>query len=84
MLTQARFTMTHPESKTMEIFKVTAALPGATAQACIAWGASQTEAATIRKRWSADDRDLVITTQTVNIPTSKGPLVEWLNANVRG
>ena len=63
----------------MEIFKTTA-IDGAS-HIGIKWGASQTEAAAHRKAISAMGYKPV--TQTVSIPTSKGPLVDWLNENVR-
>ena len=44
------------------------------------WQASQTEAS---KRRVALKKDGYKTeSQTVNIPTAKGPLIEWLNENV--
>ena len=66
----------------MEIFKTTAVIDD---DSFILWGSSQTEAAAHRKRFKeAYGPECVVTTQTVNIPTAKGPLVAWLNANVLG
>jgi hypothetical protein len=77
--------MTHPESKTMEIFKTIVELPGEPGARCVLWGASPTEAASHRKGFIRDyGFDWNVTTQTINIPTAKGPLVAWLNANVKG
>ena len=46
----------------------------------VSWQASQTEAS--KARTSAKKEGLKAETQTVNIPTAKGPLIEWLNENV--
>lgn len=68
----------------MEIFKTVAELPGETNTRRVRWGASPTEAAGHRKGFiKTCGFDWNVTTQTVNIPTSKGPLVDWLNENVR-
>lgn len=65
----------------MEIFKTSVTIPGEGVM--VSWQASPTEAAMARKR-SVVEGFPGVTTQTINIPTSKGPLVAWLNANVRG
>jgi len=44
------------------------------------WQSSQTEASKARSELKR--QGLKPETATVNIPTAKGPLVEWLNANV--
>lgn len=46
----------------------------------VSWQASQTEAS--RVRGAAKKAGLKAESQTVNIPTAKGPLLEWLNENV--
>ena len=43
------------------------------------WQASQTEAS--KARAAAKKAGLKAETQTVNVPTAKGPLIEWLNLN---
>jgi len=46
----------------------------------VSWQASQTEASKVRgmlKKMGNKPE-----TETVNIPTAKGPLIEWLNTNV--
>ncbi len=45
------------------------------------WQASQTEASKKRAQLKRDG--FKAETQTVNIPTAKGPLIEWLNENVK-
>ncbi len=47
----------------------------------ISWQASQTDASKARTAAKTDGRKA--TSQTVNVPTAKGPLLEWLNANVK-
>lgn len=47
----------------------------------VSWQASQTEASKQRTAYKADNRKGE--SQTVNIPTAKGPLLEWLNENVK-
>ena len=44
------------------------------------WQASQTEAS--KARAAAKSAGFKAETQTVNVPTAKGPLIEWLNENV--
>ena len=61
----------------MEIFKTTAG------DTHLSWQTSQTEAAEMRKEL-AKTYAVKPETQTINIPTAKGPLVAWLNANVKG
>ncbi len=46
----------------------------------VSWQASQTEAS--KARSAAKKEGLKAETQTVNIPTAKGPLIDWLNENV--
>lgn len=48
--------------------------------AAVSWQASQTEAS--KSRSTAKKAGFKAETQTVNIPTAKGPLIEWLNENV--
>lgn len=47
----------------------------------VSWQASQTEASKARSTLKTDGYKGE--SQTVNIPTSKGPLLEWLNENVK-
>ena len=65
----------------MEVFKTLASKDGG--PITVSWQASKTEAAIARKRLAIEHGWADVTTQTINVPTSKGPLVEWLNANVR-
>ena len=46
----------------------------------ISWQASQTDASKARTAARSDNRKA--TSATVNFPTAKGPLLEWLNDNV--
>ena len=46
------------------------------------WGASQTEASKTRSTLKKDGFK-VIGTQTKEVPTTKGPLLAWLNENVK-
>jgi hypothetical protein len=46
----------------------------------ITWQASQTEAS--KQRSALKKQGFKPETETVNIPTAKGPLIEWLNENV--
>lgn len=46
----------------------------------VAWHGSQTEASKARGAAKKDGHKAE--SQTVNIPTAKGPLLEWLNENV--
>lgn len=46
----------------------------------VSWQASQTEAS--KARSALKKMGYKPTTATVDIPTAKGPLIEWLNKNV--
>lgn len=46
----------------------------------VSWQASQTDASKVRG--AAKKNGCKAESQTVNIPTAKGPLLEWLNENV--
>lgn len=46
------------------------------------WCGSQTDAAKTRAKLRSEGFKIG-ETLTVDVPTSKGPLLEWLNANVR-
>lgn len=48
----------------------------------IKWCGSQTDAAKTRAELRSTGHK-VIDTQTVDVPTAKGPLLAWLNANAR-
>lgn len=65
------------ESPTMLIYKTT---KDSSIGESISWQASQTEASKARAQLKREG--FKPTTTTVNIPTAKGPLIEWLNANV--
>lgn len=47
----------------------------------IKWCGSQTDASKIRAGLRGNGFK-VIDTETVDVPTAKGPLIEWLNENV--
>ena len=47
----------------------------------VSWQASQTDAG--KTRAELRRQGLKAESQTVEVPTSKGPLIEWLNANVK-
>lgn len=67
----------------MQIYKTTAVYNGISTASTpdrISWQASQTEAS--KARTAAKSDGYKATSQTVNIPTAKGPLLEWLNENV--
>ena len=64
----------------MQIYR-TYATPAASSEPTkSSWQASQTEASKARAQLKRDG--FKAETQTVNIPTAKGPLIEWLNENV--
>ena len=46
----------------------------------VTWQASQTEAS--KQRGALKKQGFKPETVTVNIPTAKGPLIDWLNENV--
>lgn len=48
----------------------------------ISWQASQTEAS--KARSAAKKNGSKAESQTINIPTAKSALIEWLNENVTG
>jgi hypothetical protein len=66
--------------RTSAIKKDLAGAPDAPAQT-ITWQASQTEASKARSALKA--MGFKAESQTVNIPTAKGPLIDWLNENVK-
>ena len=47
----------------------------------VSWQGSQTDASKARSAAKKDGRKAE--SQTVNIPTAKGPLLDWLNENVK-
>jgi hypothetical protein len=63
----------------MQIYK-TFATNTETGAVAISWQGSQTEASKARSGAKAVGRKAE--SQTVNIPTAKGPLIKWLNENV--
>ncbi len=64
----------------MQIYK-TYATDKTTNAVSISWQASQTEAS--KARSSAKALGQKAESATVNIPTAKGPLLKWLNENVK-
>ena len=64
--------------KTIAIKKDLAGAPDAPAPT-ISWQASQTEAS--KARTALKGMGFKPETQTVEIPTAKGPLIDWLNEN---
>lgn len=64
----------------MNLYK-TYATDKATAAVTVSWQASQTEASKARSAAKADG--FKAESQTINVPTSKGALLEWLNENVK-
>jgi len=65
----------------MQLYKTYATTPSASDQAAVvSWQASQTEAS--KKRGELKRTGFKAETQTINIPTAKGPLIQWLNENV--
>ena len=64
----------------MQLYKTYATPAAASAPSGASWQASQTEAS--KKRAELKRNGFKAETQTVNIPTAKGPLIEWLNENV--
>lgn len=67
----------------MQIYKTTAVDTSITSPRpdLVSWQASQTDASKARTAAKADGRKA--TSQTVNIPTAKGPLLDWLNEHVK-
>ncbi len=53
----------------------------ATNDVTVSWQASQTDAS--KARGAAKANGCKAESQTVNVPTAKGPLLEWLNENVK-
>ena len=68
------------EKSNMQIYKTIYTQAASTIEMC-KWGASQTDASKTRTALKKDGFK-VIGTQTVDIPTAKGPLLAWLNENV--
>ncbi len=68
----------------MQLYKTTAidtAVAFAQRPDVITWQASQTDASKARTAAKADGRKAI--SQTVGVPTAKGPLLAWLNENVK-
>jgi hypothetical protein len=64
----------------MQLYK-THHFPGDAAnRVSVSWQASLTEAS--KKRAELKRQGYKPETQTINIPTAKGPLLDWLNENV--
>lgn len=61
----------------MQIYKT---IQDPSAGSGVTWQASQTEAS--KRRGELKRQGFKPETVTVNIPTAKGPLIEWLNENV--
>lgn len=64
----------------MQLYK-TYATDKALGSVTVSWQGSQTEASKARN--AAKAGNCKAESQTVNIPTAKGPLLEWLNENVK-
>jgi len=65
----------------MQLYRINYADMNTNAIACV-WASSQTDAAKTRAKLRGDGHK-VGETLTVDVPTSKGPLLEWLNANMK-
>lgn len=65
----------------MQLYRINYANKPSTEQ-MTEWCGSQTDAAKTRARLRSGGFT-VTDTKTVDVPTAKGPLLEWLNANVR-
>jgi hypothetical protein len=63
------------------LFYKTIYTPAASTVEMCKWGSSQTDASKTRAQLKRDGFK-VVGTQTVDIPTGKGGLLDWLNANV--
>lgn len=64
----------------MQIYKTYAT--NENGQTDVSWQGSQTEASKARSAAKKDGYKKA-ESQTVNIPTAKGPLLDWLNENVK-
>lgn len=64
----------------MNLYK-TFATDKATAAVTVSWQASQTDASKVRAQLKRDG--CKAESQTVNVPTAKSPLLDWLNKNVK-
>ena len=64
----------------MQIYKTLATSAASSTPSKVSWQASQTEASKTRAQLKRDGYKAE--SQTINIPTAKGPLIEWLNENV--
>lgn len=65
----------------MQLYKTTAANNHGE-DITVSWQASQTEASKARTALKAEGYIRPLS-QTVEVPTTKGPLLAWLNANVK-
>ena len=64
----------------MQIYRTTVTTDNPEREA-VSWQASQTEAS--KARTALKKMGYKPETLTVNIPTAKGPLIDWLNENVK-
>jgi hypothetical protein len=62
----------------MQIYKTYAIREGITT---VSWQGSQTDASKARAQLKRDG--FKAESQTVNVPTAKGPLLDWLNENLK-
>lgn len=66
----------------MVIYKTLGVPTASSTVTSVSWQASQTGAS--KKRAALKRDGFKATSETVNIPTAKGPLIEWLNEHVTG
>jgi len=66
----------------MQLYKTTAQYDDGEEPSSVSWQGSATEASKARTALKARGLKKPIS-QTVQVPTAKGPLLEWLNANVK-
>ena len=64
----------------MQLYKTYSTPAAASASTAVSWQASQTEAS--KKRGELKRNGFKAETQTIDVPTAKGPLIQWLNENV--
>lgn len=65
----------------MQLYRIDYTSSPASPREC-AWAGSQTDAAKTRARLRST-RFTVLDTKTVDVPTVKGALIEWLNVNAK-
>ena len=65
----------------MKLYKTTGVSKDGEAKDVVSWQASQTDASKARTALKGTGHKA--TSQTVEVPTSKGGLLDWLNENVK-